>query len=128
VISYRSDLLPNFYCNQSNIQSPHRVESLEQVANIFRCRKKLCQPEGILLANPLPPSLGIDAQLFETELAQGLKKAQEQNISFQAVSPFLLHHLATNGQFDTVKANIELLKNNAQLAALLAALLVMDHP
>ncbi|USN50301.1 MAG: pseudouridine-5'-phosphate glycosidase [Myxococcales bacterium] len=123
VFSYRSDYFPNFYCDKSFNLSPRRIDSLEELINVFVCRSKLSQKEAILLGNPFVSKNAIDTQHFEIILQTALEQAQKENISFQNTTPYLLEYMAKHHNEDTVKANIELIKNNAQLAAQSAILL-----
>lgn len=122
VISLDSKLFPNFYCSQSTVKSPLNIRSLAEIKDIFCWRQHMNFKESMVLAVPSDPNLAIDTGLFEDLLAKGLLQAAEQGISHQAVTPFLLQYVAqhTNGQ--TVRANVALIKKNAQLAAELAGL------
>lgn len=123
VLSYRSDFFPNFYCDKSTLLSPRRVENLEEVVRLFACRQTLAQKEALLVAQTLNPQLCVNTELFEKTLGEALNRAQDMHVSSQKVTPFLLNYLANIKELNTVQANIELLKNNSQLAAQLALLL-----
>jgi len=49
-----------------------------------------------------------------------MKLAKEQNISGKAVTPFLLGLMHSESQGKSLKANVALVKSNAQLAAQIA--------
>lgn len=120
VLSYRSDFFPNFYCDKSSLPSPRRVESVEEVVRLFACRQTFCQSEALLLAQTLDSHYTVNTELFEKKLNEALQLAQERHIACQHVTPFLLNYLANSKELNTVQANIELLKNNTQLASQLA--------
>jgi len=78
----------------------------------------------MLLANPIPVEHEIAADLLAPVIAQATQEADEAGIAAKAVTPFLLQRIFELTQGRSLVANVELVKNNANLAAKLATRLM----
>lgn len=123
VFSYKSLFFPNFYCQSNKLKSQNIIHNLSELVKIYQIRQALKQKEAILLAQAVDNDLAIDEALFEKALACANLELQKKHLSSKDLTPFLLEHVVKNTNFDLVSANIELIKNNAALAAKLSALL-----
>ncbi len=77
-------------------------------------------PVGALESSPI--AQGLPAPLNE-ETALALEEAAGQGVTGAALTPFLLTRLAEISKGETLAANVALLKDNARLAAEIAAAL-----
>jgi pseudouridine-5'-phosphate glycosidase len=111
VVGFRTDTLPLFYSASGGPPVPHRTGSVEDSARIAAAHWKL-GGAGLLLANPPPVSLDV-ADLVE----QALAAAAAQDISGQAVTPFVLAFLHERSGGRTLELNRRLIVANARLAA-----------
>ncbi|MGH1369133.1 MAG: pseudouridine-5'-phosphate glycosidase [Maritimibacter sp.] len=120
VIAYGQDEVPAFWSRTSGIKAPLRMDHASQIAKAGILRQKMGVPGGQLVANPIPKSDEISADILTPVINDALKAALAQGIGAKAVTPFLLDHIfhATNGA--SLTANIALVKNNARLAAEIA--------
>jgi pseudouridine-5'-phosphate glycosidase len=75
---------------------------------------------GVLVVVPIPREEEIPHPVIEEAIAQALVRAEEDAITGQAVTPFLLTRVAELTKGLSVRANIALLRNNAIIAARLA--------
>ena len=114
VLGYRTDELPLFYAAAGGPPASARVESPEEAARIARAHWQL-GGAGLLLGNPPPDGLDVD-DLLE----QALRTAAAENISGQAVTPFVLRFLHERSEGRTLQVNRELVAANAALAARVA--------
>lgn len=123
VIAYGQDSLPAFWSATSDIAAPLRLDNPDDIARAHKTRVTMGLPGGQLIANPIPSADEIPAETINPIIAQALNEAQTQNISAKAVTPFLLQRIfeLTNGA--SLTANIALVRNNAALAAKIAACL-----
>ncbi len=120
VIGYRSDEMPAFYYRSSGVKVPQRVDDPGQAAAIFHQAIKLNYPGGVLVGNPVPEEFSMDKSAIEACIEKALADAARQNIRGQAVTPFLLGKLYEITGGDSLKTNIELVKNNAILCTQIA--------
>jgi pseudouridylate synthase len=115
MLGYRTDELPLFYAASGGPPVSARLESPEEAARIARAHWEL-GGAGLLLGNA--PENGVDV---EPLLEQALRTAAAENISGQAVTPFVLSFLHERSEGRTLEVNRELVVANAALAARVAA-------
>jgi len=121
VIAYGQDVLPAFWSATSDIPAPLRMDDPAAIARAHVMRAALGLPGGQLVANPIPHADQIPAETLAPLIARALAEAEAQRIASKKVTPFLLDRLyhLTDGQ--SLTANIALVRNNARLAARIAA-------
>lgn len=121
VLGWRHDDFPAFYTRSSGITVPHRVESAEEVAAIFRSRTRpAC---GVLVAAPIPASAELDAATLDAVLADAVRDAESGGVVGAAVTPFVLGRIAEVTGGDSIPANLALAEHNAAVAAEIAVAL-----
>ena len=122
VVGYGTDELPAFYTRRSGFAVDYRVDSPEELADAFRTQLELGLG-GMLVTNPIPEEDAIAPAVIDKAIAQALAEASAQGIHGKEVTPFLLERVSqlTGGQ--SLSANIQLVLNNARLAARTAACL-----
>ena len=119
VVGYKTDEFPAFYSRESGIKLNMRVDSVEEIAEIYRWMVDLDYESALLVANPIPEEHSIDPAEMERWVKEAEKKAEESGISGKELTPFLLSEISNLSGGKTLKANVELLKNNAKLGALI---------
>ena len=124
VIGYQCDELPAFYSRGSGLPVDARVDTPEQVANVFRAQRDLGIGSALLVAVPVPPKFEVPAEEIQPVLTTALEDAEWKGIAGSALTPFLLSQMAERSGGATLRANIALLENNARVAAEIARALV----
>jgi pseudouridine-5'-phosphate glycosidase len=74
-----------------------------------------------LVCNPLPENESLDAEEINNAIRAAVVIAETRGISGAALTPFLLENLNQLTHGKSVQANLTLLRNNARLAAQIAA-------
>ncbi len=120
VLGYKTNKFPIFYEGLSDYQIDHAVDSPKEVAEIFKAKKALDIEGAILVANPIQQEHVIAESEVQGYIDQALNECFEKGISGKNVTPYLLSRVAELSDGKTLKANIELLKNNAELACQIA--------
>ncbi len=115
VLGWRTDDLPLFYSGRGGPAVSARVESAEEAARIARAHWGL---GGAGLALGRPPDESLDD--VEPLIERALGEARRQNVTGQAVTPFVLSFLHAESGGRTLAANRELVAANAGLAAEIA--------
>ena len=123
VIAYGQDDLPAFWSANSDMKAPLRMDSAAEIAAAQKMRIAMGLSGGQLVANPIPKEAEIPAEELAPVIAQALSEAEAQGISAKAVTPFLLDRIFTLTEGRSLSANIALVRNNARLAAGIAAAL-----
>lgn len=119
LIGYRTKNFPGFYLPDSGYQIEHSADSPEAIAAIWRSRSKVgTESSGMVVANPTPSPM--DPGLHERLLTDGLAAAKREGIKGKAVTPFLLEYFHSNSSGESLRVNVEIIKNNSRLAAAIA--------
>jgi len=121
VVGYQTDDFPAFYSRSSGLKASVRADSPAEVAEIACAHWDLGLPGAILVGNPPPPEVALEPQAIEGIIRLALAEAETQRVRGQAVTPFLLKRVSELSGGASLKANLGLLKNNARLAARIAA-------
>lgn len=123
VIGYGTDELPAFYTPTSGIKLETRADSPAQVAAIARAKWDLGLGGGILVVVPPPPSPDLPQAKIDAAIESAMNAAERNGIKGKATTPFLLDYIRQETGGASLEANIALLKNNALVAAQIAAAL-----
>ena len=119
VIGFGTNKFPGFYLTESGYEIEHRVDSVEEIAAIWNDRFELqTNDRAIVVANPVVNQM--DLALHNQILESGLKAAAANHITGKAVTPFLLEYFHTQSKGESLRVNIDIIKANSHLAALLA--------
>jgi pseudouridine-5'-phosphate glycosidase len=124
VIGYGTDEIPAFYSRSSGLKADVCAETPEDVARIVKARRALGLPGGELICVPVPAADELPRDVAETAIEQAQAMADAQGIHGAASTPFLLDQIAKLTHGASVKANMSLLRNNAQAAADIAKALL----
>ncbi len=120
VVGYRTDDFPAFYTRQSGFQVDYRVDSPEELARALKAKWDLGLRGGIVVANPIPEDSELNPHMIEQAISKALKEAKEKQIKGKEITPFLLSRIEQITGGDSLKANIELVHNNARVGTDLA--------
>jgi pseudouridine-5'-phosphate glycosidase len=123
VVGYQTDEFPAFYSISSGYRLSARVNTAREVVRLAQAHWDLGMQTSILVAVPLPVEVALDREIIETAIQRALAEAQEHNIHGQAVTPFLLGKVSELTGGSSLRANLELLHNNARVAAEIARLI-----
>jgi pseudouridine-5'-phosphate glycosidase len=116
VLGYRVDTLPLFYAAAGGPPVSGRVDSPEEAARVARAHWDL-GGNGFLLGRP--PDEPLDD--VEPLIVEALRAARADDVSGQAVTPFVLSYLHRESGGRTLQANKDLIAQNARLAGEIAA-------
>ena len=78
---------------------------------------------GIVIGNALPLEDQLDPALHEQVLKAGLEAIRHKDVRGKAVTPFLLDFFRAETGGASVRVNLQLVRNNARLAAQIASCL-----
>ena len=99
----------------------YRMDAPEEIAAVLRAKTQMGLSGGELIANPIPKEYSMDKAYIDAKIDEAVSDAKEKGIKGKEITPFLLDRIQqiTNG--DSLFSNIQLVKNNAELAAKIAA-------
>ena len=117
VIGYGTDELPAFYTRQSGFGVDYRADSPAQLASMFSAQKELGMKGGMLVTNPIPEEYAMDKAVIDAAIEQALRESVEQGVHGKETTPFLLARVVELTGGSSLESNIQLVLNNATLAA-----------
>lgn len=121
VIAYGQDSFPAFWSASSPLKAPLRMDDPEMIARAHATRAALGLPGGQLVANPIPLADEIPASEMAPVIAKAQADATAHGITGKSVTPYLLQRIFELTEGRSLTANIALVRNNARLAARIAA-------
>jgi pseudouridine-5'-phosphate glycosidase len=120
VIGYRTDSLPAFFSRDSGFGVDVRLDEPDEIARVMRAKWDLGLAGGLVVANPIPAEHAVPPDVVDRAIDQALADARAQGISGKSVTPFLLARVNTLTAGHSLLGNIQLVLNNARLAAAVA--------
>ncbi len=117
VIGYGTDELPAFYTRRSGFGVDYRVDSPAELAAMFRAQRDLGYKGGMLVTNPIPEEYSMDKVVIDKAIDEALAQAKAQGIHGKETTPFLLAKVVELTGGDSLDSNIQLVLNNARVAA-----------
>lgn len=120
VFGFQTDELPAFYTRRSSFKVDYRVDSPEELAAILRTKWELGLMGGALIANPIPEEYSMDSDQINKIIADAVEEAQLLGIKGKETTPFLLTKIKEITGGESLDSNIQLVYNNAKLAAQIA--------
>lgn len=120
VIAYGQDDFPAFWSRSSGMKAPLRMDEAAQIAAAHLMRQTLGLKGGQLVANPIPEAAEIPLEEIMPVVERALQEAEAQGIAAKQVTPFLLDRIFELTEGKSLASNIELVLNNARLAAAIA--------
>ena len=127
VIGYGTDAFPAFFARESGYGVDYRLDSPEEVAALIATQAALNMAGGVLVANPIPEADALDADEINERIAAAIADAEAQGVTRKDLTPYLLNRIFELTDGKSLVANIALVKNNAKVAAQIAAALVKRH-
>ena len=123
VLGYQTEELPAFYTRHSGFQVDYRVDTPEELAAIYTAQREMGAKTGLLVTNPIPEEYSMDKAVIDAAIDTAIAEANANGIKGKATTPFLLAKVKELTGGDSLDSNIQLVYNNARLAAKTAAAL-----
>ncbi len=121
VLGYQTDELPAFYTRKSGFGVDYRVDTPDELAMILKFKWNMELSGGAVIVNPIPEEYSMDEELINSVIENAVKEAEELGIKGKATTPFLLAKIKEITEGKSLDANIQLVYNNAKLAAQIAS-------
>jgi pseudouridine-5'-phosphate glycosidase len=120
VVGYQTAELPAFYTRKSGFGVDYTVQTPEALASALKAKWDLGLHGGVVVANPIPEAFEMDFDTINRAITRALEEADALGIKGKESTPFLLAKVKELTGGDSLQSNIELVYNNARLAAALA--------
>ena len=117
VIGYGTEELPAFYTRRSGFGVDYRMDSPEELAAAFKAQNDMALGGGMLVTNPIPEEYAMPLETINAAIDQAIAESVEKGIHGKATTPFLLARVSELTGGNSLASNIQLVYNNAKLAA-----------
>ena len=126
VIGYQTDELPAFYTRHSGFNVDYRIDSPEELAAAFKAKLDMGLKGGMLVTHPIPEQYSMPADVINKAIDQAIEESKQLGIHGKQTTPFLLAKVKELTGGDSLASNIQLVLNNARLAAKTATALTLN--
>ena len=120
VAGFQTDTLPAFYSRDSGYPVDYRVDSAAEVAAAITAKRKMELHGGMVIAVPIPEDHALDRGEIDAVIEDALAEMGRLGITGNETTPFLLGRIAEKTGGKSLEANIQLVINNARVAAEIA--------
>ena len=122
VVGYGTKELPAFYTRTSGFQVDYRMDTPKELAEAFKTQNDLGFKGGMLVTNPIPEEYAMPLETINAAIDQAIAESVEKGIHGKETTPFLLARVAELTGGNSLASNIQLVYNNAKVAAQTAAI------
>ena len=123
LLGFQTDEFPAFYTRSSGFKVDYRFDTAQEMANVLKTKWETGLQGGVLIANPIPEAHEPALAPIQEATLTALSEAEKLGIKGKEITPFLLAKIKELTAGESLRANIELVLNNARLAARIAAAL-----
>ena len=120
VIGFGTEELPAFYCRQSGFGVDYRIDTAEELAKVFKASHEMGMKSGMLVTNPIPEEFAMPKATIDAAIDQAIAECNAKGIKGKETTPFLLARVSELTGGDSLASNIQLVFNNAKVAAMTA--------
>jgi pseudouridine-5'-phosphate glycosidase len=120
VVGFQTDEFPAFYTRRSGFGVDYRADSVEDLARVLKIKWESGLNGGVVIANPIPEKHEPASAAIQQAMENALAEAGRLGIKGKEITPFLLSKIEALTAGESLRANVELVLNNAALAAKIA--------
>jgi pseudouridine-5'-phosphate glycosidase len=120
VLGYKTKELPAFYTQKSGFEVDYRLDSATEIAKFIQAKWDMNLKGGIVIANPVPTTHQLDYNIITKTIDKAILEAEMNKIKGKESTPFLLAKVKELTGGKSLDTNIQLVYNNAKLAAEIA--------
>ena len=117
VIGFGTDELPAFYTRHSGFHVDYRIDTPEELAAAFQAKLDCGLKGGMLVTNPIPEEYSMPKEVIDAAINQALQEMEAAGVHGKQCTPFLLAKVKDLTGGESLASNIQLVLNNARLAA-----------
>ncbi|MBG0763494.1 MAG: pseudouridine-5'-phosphate glycosidase [Tissierellales bacterium] len=120
VVGYNTEEMPAFYTRKSGFNVDYKVDSPHEIAKALKTKWDLDLKGGMVVANPIEEKYQMDHDLINKAIQDAIIEANKKGIKGKESTPFLLSKVKDITEGQSLESNIQLVYNNARLAAKVA--------
>lgn len=127
VIGFQTDVWPAFYTRRTEFPVDYQLDSADEIATVLQHKWSIGLDGGAVICSPVPKAYAMDELQMESAISEALQEMNDKGITGKDTTPFLLERIAGITGGDSLQTNIQLVLNNAALAARIAKSLLPDN-
>ncbi|SDY45463.1 pseudouridine-5'-phosphate glycosidase [Proteiniborus ethanoligenes] len=120
VVGFGTDEFPAFYTRKSGYKVDYKVDSEIELAKAIKAKWDLQLKGGLVIGNPIPYEYEMSYEEINKAIENALMEADNNGIKGKEATPFLLSKVKEITAGKSLDSNIQLVYNNARLAAKLS--------
>lgn len=120
VVGYRTSELPGFFTAETGISLGVRCDTASEIAVLARNHWSLGNTQSVLVAQAPPARHALSGAEMEHAVSEAISEAEAEGVKGPSMTPFLLSAVSRLTNRRSLEANLDLLENNAALAAEIA--------
>ena len=124
VLGYKTKELPAFYTQKSGFEVDYQLNTVKQIANFLKVKWEMNLKGGVVIANPIPTKFQLDYNSINDIIHSAILESEVNGIKGKEITPFLLDKVKELSYGKSLEANVQLVYNNAKLAAQIATHLI----
>jgi len=117
VLGYKTKELPAFYTQKSGFEVDYMLDSASEIAEFLQAKWGMNLKGGVVIANPVPATHQLDYNIITKTIDKAILEAEINKIKGKESTPFILAKVKELTEGKSLDTNIQLVYNNAKLAA-----------
>ncbi len=121
VLGFQCDEFPAFFTRESGLKVDYNCMTAQEIAQILAVKWNIdLLSGGVIVANPVPKDFSLDKKIMDEIIEKAVQDAHNQGIKGKEITPYLLATIDKMTGGTSLTTNIQLVLNNAALAAQIA--------
>jgi pseudouridine-5'-phosphate glycosidase len=124
ILGYKTKEFPAFYTQKSGFEVDYQLNTAKQIAKFLKVKWEMNLKGGVVIANPIPTEFQLDYNSINEIINSAILESEDNGIKGKETTPFLLDKVKELTYGKSLEANVQLVFNNAKLAAQIATHLI----
>ena len=120
VLGYKSENLAAFYSTDSGLKLDYAMKDEKEIASVIKYKRDLKLNGGVLVSVPIPREKEIPNEVINKYIDEAINEANKLKVHGKDITPFLLKKIVEETKGESLRANIDLIYNNAKIGAIIA--------
>ncbi len=120
VLGYKSENLAAFYSTDSGLKLDYAMKDEKEIASVIKYKRDLKLNGGVLVSVPIPREKEIPNEVINKYIDEAINEANKLKVHGKDTTPFLLKKIVEETKGESLRANIDLIYNNAKIGAIIA--------